>query len=91
MFYCLIKKQTTVSTSSAEAEYRALSTTVRELQFISYILADMKNSSSTPYHVWCDNQAALHIAANPFFHERTKHLEIDCHLVRQKYKEILLL
>jgi hypothetical protein len=78
------KKQDTVSRSSAEAEYRAMAMTTCELQWLRYLLHDLGASHSTPSLLYCDNQAALYIAANPVFHERTKHIELDCHVVREK-------
>ncbi|KAL0285420.1 UNVERIFIED_CONTAM: Retrovirus-related Pol polyprotein from transposon RE2 [Sesamum calycinum] len=80
------KKQATVSRSSAEAEYRSMASTVSELLWISYLLCDFQLSIQQPIPFWCDNKAALHITANPVFHERTKHLDIDCHLVRDQFK-----
>ncbi|XP_023754735.1 uncharacterized mitochondrial protein AtMg00810-like [Lactuca sativa] len=80
------KKQKTMSRSSCEAEYRSLAATVCEPLWISYILRDLKIKMHIPVTLWCDNKAAIHITENPIFHERTKHLDIDCHLVRDQYK-----
>ena len=78
------KKQSTISRSSCEAEYRALAATTCELQWLSYLLKDFNISSPSPATIFCDNASAIHIARNPSFHERTKHIELDCHLVREK-------
>jgi hypothetical protein len=78
------KKQTTVSRSSSEAEYRALASTTCELQWLTYLLQDLQVSFIQPALLYCDSQSARHIAFNPTFHERTKHIDIDCHVVRQQ-------
>ncbi|WVZ06452.1 hypothetical protein V8G54_019798 [Vigna mungo] len=77
------KKQPTVSRSSSEAEYRALATTTCELQWLTYLLDDLHVPVQRPALLYCDNQSALQIATNQVFHEHTKHIDIDCHIVRE--------
>ncbi|KAL0312857.1 UNVERIFIED_CONTAM: Retrovirus-related Pol polyprotein from transposon RE2 [Sesamum radiatum] len=85
------KKQSTISRSTAEAEYWNLAATICELHWISYILKDLGVDIVTPIPLFCDNKAILHIMANTVFHERTKHIEIDCHIVRDAYKDGFIL
>ena len=77
-----VKKQNFVARSSAEGEYRAMAHTACELLRVESILQEMGFSSDRPMKMYCDNQAAMYIASNLVFHERTKHIEVDCHFIR---------
>ncbi|XP_061340363.1 uncharacterized mitochondrial protein AtMg00810-like [Gastrolobium bilobum] len=84
------KKQTTVSRSSSEAEYRALAALTCEIQWLRFLLQDFGIPFSRPTSVYCDNQSAIYLAHNPSFHERSKHIELDCHITREKIQAGLL-
>jgi hypothetical protein len=61
-----------------------MTSTSSELTWIKQLLVDMNITSTTLMKMFCDNQTTRHIASNPVFHERTKHIEVDCHFVREK-------
>lgn len=84
------KKQTTISRSSSEAEYRAMASAASEVTWLVRLLAELGVDNLQPVTLHCDNQSALYIAKNPVFHERTKHIELDCHFTRDKVLEGLL-
>lgn len=68
-----------------EAEYRAMTGTCCELTWLR--LRDLLLLHLDPAILHCDNKAALHIVANLIFHERTRHIEMDCHFVKDKVQD----
>ncbi|KAI3500537.1 hypothetical protein L1887_36359 [Cichorium endivia] len=81
------KKQSTVSRSSTESEYRALATVTCEVLWLLKLMQDLGLKYKVPISIFCDNQSAILLSLNPVLHERTKHIEIDVHLVRDKVSE----
>lgn len=62
-----------------------------ELAWIKRIFHDLQVSDIQPIPLKCDSLAAIHIAKNPVYHERTKHVEIDCHYVHKKLQGLIQL
>jgi transposase InsO family protein len=79
------KKQDSVSKSSTEAEYRAMSAACSEIVWLRGLLTELGFSQGQPTSLHADNTSAIQIAANPVYHERTKHIEVDCHSIREAY------
>jgi len=55
-----------------------------ELIWLKQLLKELQFGEVTQMTLICDNHVALHISSNLIFHERTKHIEIDCHFIREK-------
>ncbi|XP_072074336.1 secreted RxLR effector protein 161-like [Arachis hypogaea] len=83
-------KQQTVSRSSSEAEYRALANATCEGLWLLQLLRTLGIDHAQPFTLYSNSQSAFHMAANPVLHERTKHIEADCHIVRDMANEGIL-
>ncbi|GJZ70366.1 retrotransposon protein, putative, ty1-copia subclass [Tanacetum coccineum] len=78
------KRQDTLSRSNAEAEYRGVVNAVAETSWIHNLFCELHTPLLTVTLVYCDNVSAVYMFANPVQHQRTKHIEIDIHFVRDK-------
>jgi hypothetical protein len=78
------KRQNTVSRSGAEAEYRAVANGVAEASWLRQLLHELHVPLRRATLVYCDNISAVYMSSNPVQHQRTKHIEIDLHFVREK-------
>ena len=78
------KKQSVVARSSAEAEYRGMALGICEILWLKRILEELNQPVELPMKLFCDNKAAISIANNPVQHDRTKHVEIDRHFIKEK-------
>ncbi|RVW52182.1 Retrovirus-related Pol polyprotein from transposon RE1 [Vitis vinifera] len=78
------RKQSVVARSSTEAEYRALSHASTEVAWLCSLFSELGISLVNTLVIWCDNQGVGALAANPVFHSRTKHIEVDVHYVREQ-------
>jgi len=78
------KRQTTVSRSSAEAEYRAIANAVSECSWLRQLLGELLYTVPSATVAFCDNISSVYMSRNPVHHRRTKHIELDIHFVREK-------
>ncbi|XP_071732211.1 uncharacterized mitochondrial protein AtMg00810-like [Rutidosis leptorrhynchoides] len=78
------KRQTTMSRSSAEAEYRGVVNVVAESCWLRNLLLELHCPIPKATLVFCDNMSAIYLSGNPVHHQRTKHIEMDIHFVREK-------
>ena len=83
------RKQATVSRSSTEAEYMSMANATAEIIWIQTLLKELGVQTPAAARLWCDNIGATYLSANPVFHARTKHIEIDYHFVRERVTQKL--
>ncbi|KAF3682563.1 putative serine carboxypeptidase-like 40-like [Capsicum annuum] len=76
--------------SSAEAEYRSMASALVEVTWLAGLFAELRVPITKPITILSDSKSAIQLAANLIFHERTKHIEVYCHFIRDKIKEGLV-
>ena len=76
-----------VARSSAEAEFQSMAHGMCEGIWLIRVLLELRILVEKSMKMFCDNQATISIAKNPIHHDRTKHVEIDRHFIKEKVEE----
>ena len=76
------KLQTIIAQSTTEAEYIAINAASKEAIYIKTILLELNHYKQDKFPIYSDNNGALQLAKNPVFHERTKHIAVKYHYIR---------
>ena len=84
------KKQKMVALSSAEAEFRGIAKGITEIIWIRKLLRELHLPQKKTCKLFCDNKAAISISKNPVQHDRTKHVEIDRHFIKEKLEKKII-
>ena len=82
------KKQLVVARSNVEAEFRAMAQGICGGIWLNRMLEELRVPLKHPIVLYCDNQAAISIAKNLIHHDRTKHVEIDRHFIKEKIEGV---
>jgi len=80
------RRQRCTSLSTTEAEYVAGCESSKEAVWIDRLLKEIRQDKTLPIPLLCDNQRAIRLARNPEFHQRTKHVQIKYHFIREQLK-----
>lgn len=81
------KKQKVVALSSAEAEFRGMAKGLCELLWLRRLMTEIGFAPNCEMNLFCDNKATIDISHNPVQHDRTKHVEVDRHFIKQNLED----
>lgn len=76
--------------SSAEVEFRSMTSITSKIVWLNVLFGELNIELKRHVSMMCDKKEAIQIGVNPIFHECTKHIDIDCHFIREKIKAGLL-
>ena len=87
MFHQNIKKKSVVAKSSVEAEFKAVAQGMCEGLWLQKLLEELHITIEFSIKLYCDNKAAISISHNPVQHDKTKHIEVNKHFIKEKIKK----